>query len=70
MTDWDPASKQPLFKAAAAAVERLEPANGHASSAPTATGSRPAGPAAVEPTSGGPAAGVREELASSAGGGR
>ena len=55
-TDWDPVSKQPLFKTAAAAATRVEAAAGTPSPAPTTTGSRPVDPAAAPPTVGGPAA--------------
>ncbi|WP_083884118.1 molybdopterin oxidoreductase family protein [Nocardia higoensis] len=41
ITDWDPASKQPLFKAGAARIERIEEGDGVAATAPTTTGSRP-----------------------------
>ncbi|WP_116951951.1 molybdopterin oxidoreductase family protein [Jiangella endophytica] len=40
-TDWDPASKQPLFKTAAAAVERIAAGDGTPAPAPTTTASRP-----------------------------
>jgi anaerobic selenocysteine-containing dehydrogenase len=70
MTDWDPASKQPLFKTAAAAVKLLEPANGEPSRAPTTTGSRPVTTSPVEPTAGGRTADVHEELTETAGGTR
>ncbi|MBB5788863.1 molybdopterin oxidoreductase family protein [Jiangella mangrovi] len=40
-TDWDPASKQPLFKTAAAAVERIAAGDGSPAPAPTTTASRP-----------------------------
>ncbi len=40
-TDWDPASKQPIFKTAAAAATRVRATDGTPSSAPTTTGSRP-----------------------------
>jgi predicted molibdopterin-dependent oxidoreductase YjgC len=54
MTIWDPVSKQPLFKTAAARIRRLADAEGPAP-APTIAASAPAGP---EPpaTRGGPAA--------------
>ncbi len=39
---WDPASRQPLFKTAAARLSRLSGGNGQPSSAPTTTASRPA----------------------------
>lgn len=45
LTDWDPVSKQPLFKTAAARIRRLRAGAGPAP-APTATGSAPVGPGA------------------------
>ncbi|TYP90301.1 molybdopterin oxidoreductase family protein [Blastococcus xanthinilyticus] len=60
ITDWDPASKQPIFKTAAAAVRRLAKADGP-SAAPTTTGSRPVVDG-VPPTTGGPAAMSTETL--------
>ncbi|MEU4191893.1 nitrate reductase [Kribbella sp. NPDC026611] len=59
VTDWDPASKQPLFKTAAARVDRISAAAGP-SGAPTTTGSKPV-PAGVPETVGGPDAVVHEE---------
>jgi anaerobic selenocysteine-containing dehydrogenase len=44
LTDWDPVSKQPIFKTAAAQVHRVRAGTGPAS-APTATASAPAGEA-------------------------
>ena len=41
ITQWDPASKQPLFKTAAARIDVLERADGHPSPAPTTTASYP-----------------------------
>lgn len=41
LTDWDPASKQPIFKTAAAAAVRIKESDGTSTSAPTTTGSRP-----------------------------
>jgi anaerobic selenocysteine-containing dehydrogenase len=41
ITDWDPASKQPLFKTAAARVDRVEAGAGGPAAAPTTTGSKP-----------------------------
>jgi predicted molibdopterin-dependent oxidoreductase YjgC len=41
LTDWDPASKQPIFKTAAAAATRLEESGGTPAPAPTNTASRP-----------------------------
>jgi anaerobic selenocysteine-containing dehydrogenase len=41
LTDWDPASKQPLFKSAAAKVERIRAGDGKPAAAPTTTASKP-----------------------------
>lgn len=60
VTDWDPASKQPLFKTAAAALRRVEHAGGHTSPAPTTTASAPARTDAVPATTGGPSAHASE----------
>ncbi|WP_214415344.1 molybdopterin oxidoreductase family protein [Sphaerisporangium fuscum] len=49
-TDWDAASKQPIFKTAAARVSLVERGDGRPSTAPTTTASAPA--AAVPPTAG------------------
>ncbi len=62
ITDWDPVSKQPLFKTAIAAVRRLKSGGGAPATAPTTTASRPAA-AGVAPTAGGQAALVQEDLA-------
>jgi hypothetical protein len=67
-TDWDPASKQPLYKTAAAAAERVAAAEGQVASAPTNTASAPVG-SDVPPTSGGPQAQVDEKLHHSGTGG-
>ncbi|MFE0438667.1 hypothetical protein ACFW2K_27320 [Streptomyces nigra] len=56
MTDWDPVSKQPLFKTGVARLTLVERADGAVSPAPTTTASAPAGPGAAPPTTGGPAA--------------
>jgi anaerobic selenocysteine-containing dehydrogenase len=40
-TDWDPASKQPIFKTAAAAAVRVSVSDGTPAPAPTTTASRP-----------------------------
>ncbi|MGR7026892.1 molybdopterin dinucleotide binding domain-containing protein [Geodermatophilus sp. URMC 62] len=58
-TDWDPVSKQPIFKTAAAQVELLERGDGRPAPAPTTTGSRPV-THGVPPTRGGAAALVEE----------
>ncbi len=64
ITDWDPMSKQPIFKTAAAAVRLLE-RDGQPSQAPTNTASAPAGngAAAIPATAGGPDASAEEVLA-------
>ncbi len=58
-TEWDPVSKQPILKVAAVRIEKVADAVGPAP-APTNTASRPADPAAVPPTVGGPDAEVEE----------
>jgi predicted molibdopterin-dependent oxidoreductase YjgC len=60
-TDWDPVSKQPIFKTAAAAVRRVAAAGGAVAPAPTTTASAPAG-YALPPTAGGPAAEAEQEI--------
>ncbi len=62
MTDWDPVSKQPLFKTATAQVALLTPGDGTPSAAPTTTGSQPVA-SGVPATSGGPAAMADEQPA-------
>lgn len=56
ITEWDPVSKQPVFKNAAVKVEKIGDATGPAP-APSTTASRPsaaaAGPRSVQPTAGG-----------------
>jgi anaerobic selenocysteine-containing dehydrogenase len=61
VTDWDPVSKQPIFKTAAAAVRRLAPADGTPSPAPTTTASAPV-TGFPPPTTGGRAAEAAELL--------
>ena len=61
VTDWDPCSKQPLFKCAAARAERIAVGDTPAP-APTTTASKPVG-GRVPPTRGGDAAAVVEDLA-------
>ncbi|TXS38455.1 molybdopterin oxidoreductase family protein [Streptomyces sp. OR43] len=60
VTDWDPVSKQPLFKTAAAAVTLLERSSGRPAPAPTTTASAPSRAAGVRPTRGGATARVTE----------
>lgn len=59
LTDWDPASKQPIFKTAAAQARLLSRGDGSPSSAPTTTASAPI-TAGIPETTGGPAANVHE----------
>ncbi|MBQ1116439.1 molybdopterin oxidoreductase family protein [Streptomyces sp. C3-3] len=60
ITDWDPASKQPLFKTAAAALTLVEKSAGRPAPAPTTTASAPLSEGVVRPTEGGASAQVRE----------
>ncbi|THA75591.1 nitrate reductase [Streptomyces sp. A0642] len=60
VTDWDPVSKQPLFKTAAAALTLVEKRPGQPAPAPTTTASAPSRPDGVPPTVGGATARVRE----------
>jgi anaerobic selenocysteine-containing dehydrogenase len=62
LTDWDPASKQPIFKTAAAAATRVETSQGRAAPAPTTTASSPVDPASLPPTTGGDAALAEEQI--------
>jgi anaerobic selenocysteine-containing dehydrogenase len=62
ITEWDPPSKQPIFKTAAAQATRVAGADGTPSAAPTTTGSRPVG-GTVPVTRGGAAAEVSETIA-------
>jgi predicted molibdopterin-dependent oxidoreductase YjgC len=65
-TDWDPVSKQPIFKTAAAAVRKVRLSRGGRSQAPTTTGSAPVA-ATLPPTRGGAAAEVDETLPAAGG---
>lgn len=60
ITDWDPASKQPLFKTAAAALTLIARSDGAPSPAPTTTASAPAAAQDLPATAGGPAAHVSQ----------
>jgi anaerobic selenocysteine-containing dehydrogenase len=62
ITDWDPVSKQPIYKTAAVRVSRLAGGGSHTAPAPTNTASRPA-IADVPETRGGPAAHAEERFA-------
>ncbi|RJK97588.1 molybdopterin oxidoreductase family protein [Vallicoccus soli] len=61
LTEWDPVSKQPLFKVGAVSITRVRPGTG-ASPAPTTTASAPARPDGVPRTVGGPDARVDEDV--------
>jgi ferredoxin-nitrate reductase len=50
ITEWDPVSKQPLFKVGAVKVTKVADANGEASSAPTNTASAPVAEGSDGPT--------------------
>ncbi|NUV99110.1 molybdopterin oxidoreductase family protein [Streptomyces sp. CAI 127] len=65
VTDWDPVSKQPLFKTATAAVKLVERSDGRHSPAPTNTASAPVRPHSVRATGGGTSAQVQESLETS-----
>jgi anaerobic selenocysteine-containing dehydrogenase len=67
-TDWDPVSKQPIFKTAAAAVQRVK-AGDRPAPAPTTAAAAPV-TTEISPTHGGPSAGVREDDGTSGSGGR
>ncbi|MER5991673.1 molybdopterin oxidoreductase family protein [Streptomyces viridosporus] len=62
VTDWDPASKQPLYKTAAAALRRVERGDGRPAPAPTTTASAPSRAGTVPDTVGGPSALVTESV--------
>ena len=59
VTEWDPVSKQPIFKTAAAAVQLVSRADGTPSPAPTTTASAPV-TGSPPPTRGGPDAEAEE----------
>jgi anaerobic selenocysteine-containing dehydrogenase len=59
LTDWDPVSKQPIFKTAAAQVTRVKAGQGRPAPAPTTTASAPVG-GDVPPTTGGAQAQAEE----------
>jgi anaerobic selenocysteine-containing dehydrogenase len=65
LTDWDPVSKQPIFKTAAAQVERVARGKGVPAPAPTTTASSPV-TASVPPTAGGVAATAEEHVGGTA----
>ena len=61
VTDWDPCSKQPIFKTAAAAFRVLAPSEGRVAPAPTTTASAPAS-GEVPPTRGDESAFAAEQF--------
>jgi anaerobic selenocysteine-containing dehydrogenase len=67
ITDWDPVSKQPLFKTAAAQLRLVERGDGTPAPAPTTTGSRPVRPGVPATVDG---TGARMDEAVTAGGSR
>lgn len=67
ITEWDPASKQPIFKTAAARIRKVRDGDGTPSAAPTTTASAPVA-ASVPATVGSAGAMAEEDL--SAGGAR
>lgn len=69
ITDWDPVSKQPLFKTAAVHVSRVSASDGQPAPAPTNTASGPVNPE-MPPTRGGATAEVTEQLSVPVGGTR
>ncbi len=62
ITEWDPVSKQPLFKAGAVKVTKVADADGSSAPAPTNTASKPAGNGRVPETAGGAEAEVTETM--------
>ncbi|MEW2403802.1 nitrate reductase [Streptomyces sp. NPDC046862] len=69
VTDWDPVSKQPLFKTAAARISLVEHGHGTPAPAPTTTASAPAHPDGIPPTTGGPHAHATHTITSEPGSG-
>ena len=55
LTEWDPVSKQPLFRVAAVRVRKVKGSGGAPASAPTTTGSAPVGSGGI-PIAGGASA--------------
>jgi anaerobic selenocysteine-containing dehydrogenase len=62
ITEWDPASKQPLYKTGAVRVTKISGSDGTPAPAPTTTASAPASDGAVSATAGGEEAEVKETM--------
>jgi predicted molibdopterin-dependent oxidoreductase YjgC len=62
ITEWDPASKQPLYKAGAVRVTKISASGGTPAPAPTTTASAPISDASIAGTVGGRDAEVRETV--------
>jgi ferredoxin-nitrate reductase len=62
ITEWDPASKQPLYKVGAVRVTKISGSDGTPAPAPTTTASAPASDGAVSATAGGEEAEVKETM--------
>ena len=60
LTEWDPASKQPLYKVGAVRVTKVATSDGTPAPAPTNTASAPTSAGSVPETTGGEAAEVDE----------
>jgi anaerobic selenocysteine-containing dehydrogenase len=68
ITEWDPVSKQPIFKTAACSVRRVHAGDGRPSAAPTTTASAPVADGVPE-TRGGAGVQVEEDMVPHGGGG-
>jgi predicted molibdopterin-dependent oxidoreductase YjgC len=62
ITEWDPASKQPLYKVGAVKVTKIATSDGTPAPAPTNTASAPTSAGSVPETAGGEAAEVDETV--------
>jgi anaerobic selenocysteine-containing dehydrogenase len=68
ITDWDPVSKQPIFKTGTAGVRLLERGDGRPAPAPTTTASAPVRARGVPATAGGPRAHAHSSVPGERGG--
>jgi ferredoxin-nitrate reductase len=62
ITEWDPASKQPLYKVGAVRVAKIADSGGTLAPSPTTTASAPVSGAPVPETAGGPGAEDNESV--------